>query len=128
MIDEHDMTKKILDNMRLINEETNVSEGMDLTGPELKNELDKFRETISPRVEFDIFKLYPQANNVVFSGKFQILGGMDWQFSMSDADGVYVSVDNLQLTDEAVQLIQKLQGYYKVWVKEWATKLATEYK
>lgn len=131
LIDEHDMTKKMLSIVRehkIITENTPVSEGIDLSGPELKEEQKKFRETISPRVDFSVFKIYPQASNVVFAGKFQDMNGMEWEFTLSETNGIYIKVNNLQLTKEAVVIIQKLFGYYQVWSNEWANKLATEYK
>lgn len=131
MINEHDMTKKMLDTLRiskLIVENNTPSEGIDLEQAELNEEQNKFREAISPRVDFETFKIYPQASNVIFAGKFQDMNGMSWQFSMTETKGVYIKADNLQLTEDTVRTIQKLSGYYDVWVKEWANKLATEYK
>ena len=142
-MNEGDITRRMLNTIRkpLITENDNdglsselqssqseVSEGIDLTGVELQEEQNRFRESISPRVNFEVFKVYPQASNVVFAGKFQDMNGLSWQFSMAETKGVYVKADNLQLTEDALRIIQKLSGYYDVWVQEWATKLATEYK
>ena len=147
MMNEHDVTKKMLSTIRnnqkgviteekipevdtesIVSSTSEPSEAIDLTGEELEAEYNKFRETISPRVDFTEFKIYPQANNVTFSGKFQSMNGLEWQFSMVETKGLYIDADNLKLTDEVVETIQKLSGYYDVWVDEWANKLAVDYK
>lgn len=125
-IDEHDMTKKMLN---IIRENANpANDSIDLNGPELKSEQTKFMDQITPRVDFNVFKIYPNANNVVFSGKFQDMNGMEFQMSLEETDGLYINVSNLQMTDEALKRLQVLRGYYKNWANEWANKLASEYK
>jgi len=158
-INEHDMTKKMLDSIRTnTNVVPNEPEGekmdgydydkkmieaiqegalygeeddndtIELEGEELKEEQDKFRQTVGSRVEFTVFNLYPEANNVIFGGKFQNLSGMEFQLSLEGDDGIYITTNNMQLTDEAVKTLNRLRGYYVDWADEWATKLATEYK
>lgn len=140
--DDYEMTRNMLKTIRggeMINEqegeqgekmvdEENSDDAIELTGSDLNDEQEKFRQTINPRVEFDTFKIYPDANNVVFSGRFQGFGGMEWQFTLEDSDGVYVVSENLQLTGEALNMLQKLRGYYENWADEWSEKIATEYK
>ena len=139
---EHDVTRDMLKTIRrndMINEgenddvsgvkeETNEGDSINLSGSDLNDEHEKFRQTINPRVQFDGFKIYPDANNVVFSGKFQGFGGMEWQFTLEESDGVYIVSDNLQLTGETLNMLQKLRGYYENWADEWSEKIATEYK
>ena len=154
-IDEHDMTKKMLDTMRgnvisesstskeisedemtrkmintsLISEgidERPASEGIDLSGDELEEEKKAFREAISETARFSVFKVYPEAENVVFGGDLE---GIKWQFTYNDRNGPFIDVNNLQLTDDIVEMIRKLATYFKVnWRPSWATKLANEYK
>ena len=86
-MNEHDVTKKMLDIIReskenkknVINEsvkrkrflfEADNKEDRDLETSELNEEEKKFRDTVTPRVKFNRFKLYPKAQNVEFSGKF----------------------------------------------------------
>lgn len=163
-INEHDMTKKMLDAFRTnTNVEADAPEGeemdsydydkkmiasiqegvlkentlygdenendtIELIGDELKEEQDKFRQVVGTRVEFTVFNLYPEANNVIFGGKFQNLSGMEFQMSLEGDDGVYVTANNMQLTDDAIKTLNRLRGYYVDWADDWATKLATEYK
>lgn len=131
--DEHDITKKMLNTIRvskkIITENVDTSnDTIDVTGQDLKSEQNQFMDQITPRVDFTVFKLYPNANNAVFSGKFQDMNGMEFQMSLDETDGLYVSATNLQLTDEALNRLRALKGYYLNWVKDWANKLANEYK
>jgi len=103
-INEHDITRKMLNNIRdinvrttyhnrgMINENLNGdNEEEELTSAELSEEQKNFRDTVSPRVEFSTFTVYPKAKNVVFSGKFKNLGGLEWQFTLEDSDVLYIS-------------------------------------
>lgn len=140
---EHDFTRKMLGVIRennkskgvLINEnnENNESsqqnnEGISPNQEELNQEYSKFRETITSRVEFTTFKIYPDVNNVIFGGIFQDLDGMEWQFSLEEKNGLYITTNNLQVDEEVIRRIQKLKGYYDNWADDWATKISTEYK
>ena len=141
-LNEQDITKQMLSNIRKItlNEEAGAEivdgesfkkmDGEDeeeLTSPELSEEQQGFRDAVSPRVEFTSFKVYPKSKNVVFSGKFNNLGGLEWQFTLEDADGLYISASNVQMTNDSINTIKKLKGYYDNWADDWAKKIATEY-
>lgn len=95
---------------------------------EMNAEYQKFGEVVNPRVQFTTFKIYPEANNVILGGKFQGMSGLEWQFSLEDEDGLYITVNNLQVDDSVISTMQKLKGYYDNWADEWSKKLATEYK
>lgn len=136
---QHDETMRMLGLIRetyntnikktLITEETRSSGDKDLgeEDPEaLKEEEKKFRDTVTPRVEFNRFKLYPKAQNVEFSGRFTS-NNLEWYYSLDDTNGVYISADLLQLNQTTLQQIQKLVAYYDTWSNEWATKIAEEY-
>jgi len=109
------------------NDNLNGSDEEDLTSAELSEEQKSFRDTVSPRVEFNSFTVYPKNKNVIFSGKFKNLGGLEWQFTLEDTDGLYISVDNAQITNDTLNTIKKLKGYYDNWADKWAEKIATEY-
>ena len=136
-LNEHDITKNMFKAMRemvkdknksVLNENTNQSnDEEELTSAELSEEQASFRDTVSPRVDFTGFKVYPNTKNVIFSGKFTNMGGLEWQFTLEDADGLYISGDNVPMTDGAIDTIKKLKGYYENWADDWAQKLATEY-
>ncbi len=95
---------------------------------EMAAEYEKFSQVVSSRVEFTTFKIYPEANNVILGGVFQGMSGLEWQFSLEDEDGLYITVNNLQVDDNVMTTLQKLKGYYDNWADEWSQKLNTEYK
>lgn len=130
---ERDVTVKMLDTLRLgfnLNENEQIAnkDSIQLNSAELKDEQSKFRETVSSMVDFKSFNIYPNDSNVFFSGTLKDLGGAEWSFSLDQNDGIYIDIDSLQLTDNALNTLQKLKGYYKNWKEEWSNKLATEYK
>lgn len=140
LINEHDMTKRMMSAMKdgsvgkALNEnqeagvETSAKDVIELTGEERKNEEQKFREVLGNLVEFNVFNIYPKAGNVVFGGIFQGMDGLQFQFTLEDSNGLYVTANNMQVTSEVVETIQKLKGYYDNWKEEWANKMATEYR
>ena len=93
---------------------------------ELKEEEDKFRQTVHNRVKFNKFKLYPSSQNVEWGGKFTD-SRIEWNYSLDDTRGVYISAELLQLRDETLEVIKKLVGYYKAWSDDWANRVADEY-
>jgi hypothetical protein len=135
---EHDVTKKMLELIReserktinkkskLLKEADESKEDKDLEATELSEEEKKFRDTVSPRVKFNRFRLYPKAQNVEFSGQFTD-NNVEWFYSLDDTRGVYITADLLQLNDQTLKQIQKLVAYYETWANEWATKIAEEY-
>jgi len=136
-LSEHDITKNMFKTMRGVIEYKNKSslnesfnqnnDEEDLTSAELSEEQSGFRDAVSPRVDFTGFKVYPNTKNVVFSGKFENMGGLEWQFTLEDADGLYISAENVPISDDAIITLKKLKGYYDNWADDWAKKLATEY-
>jgi len=135
-LNEHDITRNMLNTIRrkpmisegVINENLNQNnDEEDLTSSELSEEQAGFRDAVSPRVDFTGFKVYPNTKNVVFSGKFENMGELEWQFTLEDADGLYISAENVPISDDAITTLKKLKGYYDNWADDWAQKLATEY-
>jgi len=103
-----------------------AGEDRDLDDAELKEEEDKFRQTVHNRVKFNKFKLYPASQNVEWSGDFTD-SRMEWNYSLDDSRGVYITNELLQLDDDTLEVIKKLVGYYKAWSDDWATRIAEEY-
>jgi len=129
-LNEHDITKKMLGTIRkpILTEAFNQNnDEEELTSSELSEEQSGFRSAVSPRVDFTSFKVYPNTKNVVFSGKFENMGGLEWQFTLEDADGLYITAENVPISDDAIITLKKLKGYYDNWADDWAQKLATEY-
>ena len=108
-------------------ENSSSNDEEELSPSELSEEQEAFRSTVSPRVEFTGFKVYPKNKNVVFSGKFQNMDGLEWQLTLEDADGLYITANSVQISDDSITILKKLKGFYDNWADEWAKKLATEY-
>lgn len=132
MINEHDMTKKMMDAMRggLISENFNTDKNdvIELSGDERQAEEQKFRDTVDSSAQITVFNVYPNANNVVFGGQIQGMGGMEFQFTLEDSNGFYITGSNIQVTDEVADKIKRMKGYYDNWRTDWFEKLNTEYK
>ena len=139
-MNQHDETRKILELIRedkrksvnstkvlLKEQEYRVQEEKELDPAEVTEEQKKFRDTVTPRVHFNKFKLYPKAQNVEWSGEFTD-SRIEWVYSLDDTRGVYVTTTLLQLNDDILKQIQKLVGYYKTWADEWANRIAEEYQ
>ena len=107
-------------------EDEAAGEDRDLDTDELKEEEDKFRQTVHNRVKFNKFKLYPASQNVEWGGEFTD-SRMEWNYSLDDSRGVYMTSELLQLDDDTLDVIKKLVGYYKAWSDDWATRIAEEY-
>lgn len=136
MINEHDMTKKMMNIIRtgLL---TEANEGNDVITPNQNDptyteEVKKFGDTIDPRVQITKFKIYPNDRNVEFEGRldsginfFMSIKAMKLSISITDTDG---NAQRIYVDELIISTIQKLDGYYKNWSSEWAKKLQTEYK
>jgi len=129
LINEHDLTKNMINALRegiLTEDDTdiNIDGGdLDLNSDELKAEEDKFREQVTPRVQFGAFKIYPSDQNVEWEG--QNLSGLKWRMSVREdlkMGGDY------EMDDQVLEEITNLKKYREVWVDEWSIKLAKEYK
>lgn len=130
-LDEQDITKKMLSTIRekslIIESNNSDADEEELTSAELSEQQANFRDTVSPRVNFTGFKIYPKNKNVVFSGNFENMGGLEWEFTLEDTNGLYITANNVPFSDDTIDMIKKLKGFYDNWADEWAQKLATEY-
>lgn len=145
VINEHDQTKRMLDVMRygLIKEEqggdemSDNEESPDTISPSkndsvYKEEEKKLSDSVDPRVIINRFKIYPKNRDVQIDGRldsginfFMSTKAMKLKVSITDDNG---DAAEIYLDDELLAIIQKLNGYYENWTREWATKLNTEYK
>lgn len=60
---------------------------------------------------------YEEDGDLVFSGEIPDMNNLKFQFRFKDSSGqgCYIWVDGLQLTDDNVSKINKIQGFYKNW-------------
>lgn len=63
---------------------------------------------------------YPEDGDLVFSGEIPDMNDLKFQFRYKDSSGqgCYMWVEGLQLTDENVKKINRIQGFYKNWKDE----------
>ena len=155
-INEHDMTKKMMDVMRggfkpLLKEEnetqnmgaaiedvnqTQTETSKDVITPVsgdavFNDELQKLRDTVTPRIKITGFKIYPTDENVIIDGvmEYKESEGTGITFKMSLAAGeVETSMNDIELNDNMSTLLQKLKGYYENFRTEWSKKLPNEYR
>lgn len=125
-----DITREMLDKMyesntrKIIKEE--FDEKIELKEEDMREEEKKFRDTVSPRVEFKKFFIYPKAFNAEWAGKFTN-SDLEWVYSLDTSNGVYITGDLVQLDGDTMEILKKLVGYYETWSNEWANKIAEDY-
>lgn len=140
---EHDITKRMLNTIRkggnrlneneesvvddeTIGNETEIEiddvegENNELDSPEAKEEANKISEMVNPLINVTSFKIYEDSGNVVLSGNFQNTD-IEWQFSKND--GLFINAENVNLTDNVKEMLDKLSAYYKNWQNDWASKI-----
>jgi len=152
MINEHDITKKILESIRnkehigkaLLKEETithaqaigddepdeakarEESSEFETDYPsEFETDKNSFEETVTPRVQFKSFNIYPDTNDVNFSGELD--NGIEWEFKKSNK-WPYINASNLELDDINKELINKISGYFQNWVNKWSKEDLNQYR
>ena len=106
-----------------------VGEGEDaikVTGPDLSDEQDKLTD-IEATAQITSITVYPESNNAVMTGTISGMNDAQFQFTLIENDGCYITANSLQLSKDNVSVLSKLQGYYSNWSKEWAIKIRKEY-
>jgi len=105
----------------------NENEIQTIEADEQRDEENKFRDTVSNLVKFQPIKVHKE--NVEWSG-YLVREKIQWNYSLSESTGCYiqsVGEDNvsssIQLTDDTLEVIKKLRGYYDVWSDEWSARL-----
>jgi hypothetical protein len=88
---------------------------------EQREEENKFKDIVSKLVKFRPIKVHKE--NVEWSGHL-IREKIDWHFSLDDTVGCYIdTTDLIQLTDDTLEVLKKLRGYYDVWSDDWSSRL-----
>lgn len=150
-INEHDMTKKMMEVIRggfktkLITEveqsSQDISSQMKTAPPQKQDDSDtitpkkgdavynaeyeKLSETVDPSIDITNFKLYPVDKNAIIEGTL-LNNRATFKMELT-ADEVVIDTGNIGLNDETSETLKKLQGYFKNWKNEWAKKITTEY-
>jgi hypothetical protein len=126
VINEHDLTVKMLDFIRggLITEEKNDSITID--GAELDAEIKGFEGTINITGNIEKYNpliVYPYDGNVEWGGTF--FNGLEWTYSLRNGTNIKGDV---KVDDNELELMSKIKKYGEIWANEWAKKLRTDYK
>jgi hypothetical protein len=103
--------------------------GLDATELEFtENEKEAFRssmqgfiDNITDLVEFKILNI--SSANIEWVGDLT-QENIEWVYSLDEQNGCYISANMLQLTDETLELINKLKQNYKEWASTWGRILS----
>jgi len=136
-INEHDLTKKMIDTLRGKNLLKEGDEGNDVISPTdgddtFNDEAKKLGDTVDPRVQITKFKIYPKDRDVQLDGRLDM--GINFNMSVKAMKlSISITEDNgkaksIFVDKDLLLTLQKLNGYYENWTREWAQKLNTEYK
>tara|TARA_R110000823_G_scaffold296080_3_gene416080 strand:+ start:25341 stop:25922 length:582 start_codon:yes stop_codon:yes gene_type:complete len=108
---------------------TDVGEGEDavkVSGADLSDEQDKIND-IEATATITSLTVYPESKNAVMTGNISGMNDAQFQFVLTDHDGLYLTANSMQIGKDDVVVLSKLQGYYTNWSKEWSTKIRKEY-
>jgi len=140
VIDEHDMTKQMLGAMRenkIINEfrdspelstqnntsteepTSDINDVVKIESGELGEESTKLNQMIGP-VDLKLYEVYPKDNNVVMVGVLD--SGIEFKFSKKE-QAPYINMDNMRLDSDTVEIVKRIEAYYKIWLGDWAEKI-----
>jgi hypothetical protein len=147
MINEHDITKSMLDTLRsknLITENEEIGETKELvlfsSGKEVTNgdpslsgfwdtEKETFMDQVTPSVTFESFVITPKSenNDGNVSLKFKLTDS-DIFFDMNSAKqlGLVMNANTAEVDDTTFNQISKVFKYYTNWTTDWQKKLNTE--
>lgn len=144
ILNEHDRTKKMLDTIRYgLKEGQNQNIGSDSqeggdvitpppNDPTYIEEYKKISDSVDPRIQITKFKIYPKDRNVEYEGRidsginfYMSIKAMKLGISITDDKGRPVKIP---VDDDLVTTLQKLNGYYENWTREWSQKLVTDFK
>jgi hypothetical protein len=126
-INEYDMTKKMLGLIRESSINEASSDTYELTGKDLEDAKEKFKDDLAKGVvvEFGPFYVMTDTTNAEWSGVFKD-NGMEWTFSLTEENGVYITANTIKLTEGVVERIRLLRAHYDIWKDEWSENLTKE--
>lgn len=105
----------------IIKEDVNNNENQ-LTPQEVNLEVTEFKKAVGGIVTFNT--ITKTGNNFIYIRGQLKTGENTIEFNLK-LDECTISTQNLTLTDESIQLINQLNGYYSTWVKKWQANLSS---
>lgn len=103
-----------------LNEQTTKSYELP-TEEEQVREQREFKNSVDSLVDFGEFKIFN--SDVEWSG---VLKRYDIQFVMrvNEVDGLFITTNLAQLSEEAIEILKKLKTYYNTWSQNWLEKIS----
>jgi hypothetical protein len=117
-MDEREYSVKILNlfrNKKIITEEVETNINID----EVKEEEKRLRNFIDSSIKIISFNVYKDVNNVVMYCQAIGMEGIEFQFTLEDSNGVYITLNNANLTEDLLNKLGKLYRFYKQWRDRW---------
>jgi len=80
------------------------------------------------KLEDDYLQLDKDKNTLTLSGVIQNLNNLNFTIStdISNDDGLYITVEGLNVTQGALQTLQVLHGFGRVFVREWTVNKVSD--
>ncbi len=100
---------------------------IDVDSVDLKDEQAKINEIVGASVKITFFKVYPNDGYAVMSGTISDLENLEFQLTTQGTDGIYITTNDLQLTESNMKILHKFTGYYASWKEAWTLKVNNEY-
>ncbi len=128
-INEHDMTKKMMDIVRggFKNKLITENEEDDFISPTpsdaiFQDQLKKLKDVVNSSAQITNFKIYPNDMNVIIEGTFLKRAtddsGITFKMELTGRD-IETSMDNIDLDSKVNEILKRLTGFYEVWQEEW---------
>jgi hypothetical protein len=124
--DEYDQAYRISGGVLIIH--GNKKSDTELTSEEktvFQETMDEFVSEVSDLTNFGPLQIY--SNNVEWSGKI-VDFDMTFKFRIGESNGLYITGDTLQVDDNFLNTITKLQTYYEKFKSKWAKVMASRKK
>ena len=124
--DEYDQAYRISGGILIIH--GNKKSDTELTSEEkmvFQETMDEFVSEVSDLTNFGPLHIY--SNNVEWSGKI-VDFDMTFKFRIGESNGLYITGDTLQVDDNFLSTITKLQTYYEKFKSKWAKVMASRKK
>jgi len=130
-INEHDMTKKMMDVMRggyskkLITEEEGSDEkdtiSLEKGDDRYTSVYNEMTKIVDPSIEITNFKIYPVDKNVIVEGNF-LNNHATFRMELRENE-IEIDTTNIGLNDDNYEILRKFQGYFKNWKDDWSIKI-----
>jgi hypothetical protein len=107
-------SKELVNNMRKFKNSL-LKEELSSTDLDMQKDIqDKFKKAISTRIKF--MKYEETEDNKFIEAYIPVDSSNKINFKYNFMDGCTISCDDLKLTDDSLELIEKIYTYYDLWL------------